>query len=119
MMSNPNVSTAPSMTGFAWRMAIVLGLILVFTLVLLGPGGMAWVGRQMATAQLHAPDWRLIAEAPIAIKIHLATVLAALLVATLQMVGPKGTAVHRATGWILSGLFLITAVASLFIRNPQ
>jgi uncharacterized membrane protein len=100
-------------------MAIIVAIVFAFIMLLLGPGGGAYATRVVASAQLHAPNWGLIAEAPIAIKIHLATVLAALVVATFQMVGPKGTTVHRVTGWTLSVLFVITAVAALFIRNPQ
>lgn len=118
-MSNPDVSTTPSLPGFARRMAIATAIVAVFTFILLGPGGTRWMVGQLASARLHAPDWGLIADASLAIKIHLATVLTAVIVATFQMVGPKGTQVHRVTGWTLSVLFLITAVASLFIRNPQ
>jgi uncharacterized membrane protein len=61
----------------------------------------------------------LIGQASPVIQIHLATVLAAFAVASVQMIAPKGTTQHRILGWTLTSLFIITAVDSLFIRNPQ
>jgi uncharacterized membrane protein len=122
-MSNPPVSTAPSSplnwSAFATRMAIVSGVIVVFMFILLGPGGVGWMGRQLATARMHAPDWGLIAAAPLAIRVHLSTVLAALVLATFQVVGPKGRTAHRLIGWVLAVLLVTTAIASLFIPGPR
>ena len=52
-------------------------------------------------------------------KIHLATVLAALVLATVQMIGPKGRTLHRILGWTLAILLVATSVAAMFIRGPQ
>jgi uncharacterized membrane protein len=93
---------------------VVVGVILL----LLGPRTWAFFGSAIANAQLHAPRLELIARAPATIQIHLATVLAAFALATVQMFGPKGTRIHRALGWTLVALFIVTAIDSLFIRAP-
>jgi uncharacterized membrane protein len=93
----------------------VTALIIFATFALRSPG------QQLAplpSAHLHAPRLDLIAEASPAIKIHLATVLAALVLTTLQMVRPKGDRVHRVTGWVLAVLLITTAIAALFIHGP-
>lgn len=116
-MSNLSVSTAPRLTAVAMRSGIAVLIVAVFITILVGPAGWAWMGRQIASAQLHAPRWDLIEDAGPAIKIHLATVAAALVLATVQMVGPKGRTFHRILGWTLALLLVTTAIASLFIRN--
>jgi uncharacterized membrane protein len=118
-MSNPQVSTAPSISFMALRsglfaLAVVAGIFLI-----LGPGFWAASGRMIAAAHPHAPRLDLIAAASLPIKIHLATVLAAFALATVQMLGPKGRTMHRILGWTLVALLLTTAVASIFIRNPH
>ena len=118
-MSSQQVSTGPSPRGFAIRFGVILLATTGFIVLLMGGRGLAYVAQMMAHARLHAPNLRLIAEAPVAIQIHLATVSAALVLASVQMVGPKGRTFHRTMGWILSVLLLVTAIASLFIPNPQ
>ena len=118
-MSSQQVSTGPSPRSFAIRFGIILMATSGFIVLMMGGRGMAYVAQMVAHARLHAPNLRLIAEAPVAIQVHLATVSAALVLASVQMVGPKGRIVHRAMGWILSVLLLVTAIASLFIPNPR
>ena len=118
-MSNAALSTAPKVSTLALRMGIMLAIVSAFILILLGPRGFAYIGHAMAQGQLHAPRLDLIASASPAIKIHLATVIATLGLATVQMIGPKGRTMHRVLGWVLVALLITTAVASLFIRNPQ
>ncbi len=118
-MSSQQVSTGPSPRGFVIRFGIILTATSGFIVLLMGGRGMAYVGQMVAHARLHAPNLRLIAEAPIAIQVHLATVSAALVLASAQMLGPKGRTFHRVMGWILSVLLLVTAIASLFISNPR
>ncbi len=117
-MSSQDLSTGPNPRGFAIRFGIIFLVTIGFIVLFLGGRGMVAVGAMMAHARLHAPDWRLITEASLPIRIHLATVSAALVLATVQMVGPKGRTFHRVLGWTLSVLLVVTAVAALFIRNP-
>jgi uncharacterized membrane protein len=82
-----------------------------------GGGGLA-----LATASTvaHAPDWALLARQPWVIQLHIAAALLALLLGTVQLVGIKGTGLHRLIGWSWVIAMLTVAVSSLFIRqiNP-
>ena len=117
-MSSQELSTVGLSRGFALRMGGVLAVTMLFLVILIGPGNLGYLSKAVAASHLHAPRWELLEQASIAIKIHLATVLAALVLATAQMVGPKGRTFHRVLGWTLSVLLVVTAIASLFIRNP-
>jgi len=121
-MSSQEVSTGMIARSVAIRVlagfAVVTVLLTIF--IMMGLGGAApqrTADFHLSQAHLHAPNWALLAEASLAMKIHLATVLAALLLATVQMVGPKGRTLHRVMGWTLAVLLVTTSVASLFIRN--
>jgi uncharacterized membrane protein len=117
-MADQAVSTARSGRAIAIRTIVTgLGLFAFLAFVIGGRGG-AYIVYALAHARLHWPDWRLIAEAPWAIRIHLATVAAAVVLTTVQVLGPKGTTVHRTLGWALAVLLVTTAIAALFIRNP-
>jgi len=121
-MSNPEVSTAPNMTWITIR-ALAISVVITMVITALfaltnGSGGRAYTDPAVAHAQLHAPRLELIAAAPLAIRLHLATVLAALVLATVQILGPKGRRLHRVLGWTLAVLLVTTAIFSLFIRNP-
>jgi uncharacterized membrane protein len=82
------------------------------------------VGVGLALAALstvaHAPDWALLARQPWVIRLHIAAALAALLLGTVQLVGIKGTGLHRLIGWSWVVAMVTVAVSSLFIRqiNP-
>jgi uncharacterized membrane protein len=118
-MSNLQVSTIPSTRQMALRTALVSLALVAGSMLVLGPRVWAGIAAAFGASHLHAPRLDLIGEASPVIQIHLATVLAAFAVATVQMAAPKGTAQHRILGWTLVSLFLVTAVDSLFIRNPQ
>jgi uncharacterized membrane protein len=96
---------------------IVAALVVVVTVTVFGHGQWGWLVGGLTSAHPHAPRLDLIAAAPPVVQIHLVTVLAAFALATAQMLGAKGTAMHRAMGWVLVALFLVTAADSLFIRN--
>jgi uncharacterized membrane protein len=68
----------------------------------------------------HAPDWALLARQPWVIQLHIAAALLALLLGTVQLVGMKGTGVHRLIGWTWVVAMVTVAISSLFIRqiNP-
>lgn len=117
-MSNLQVSTVPSAGRLAARSLAVSILVVGAILLVLGPKTWGFFASAFQDAHLHAPRLDLIADASPAIQIHLYTVLAAFLLATIQMVGPKGRTLHRILGWTLAVLFVTTAIASLFITNP-
>lgn len=55
--------------------------------------------------------------APLAVKIHVATVLPAFLLGTWQIFfSVKGSPLHRATGYLYLGLMTVTAITTLFIH---
>jgi uncharacterized membrane protein len=74
----------------------------------------------VASTVAHAPDWGLLARQPLVIQLHIAAALAALLLGTVQLVGIKGTGLHRLIGWSWVVAMVTVAVSSLFIRqiNP-
>lgn len=63
------------------------------------------------------PRLELICQAGPAVQIHLAAVVLALGVGAWQLVGPKGTAAHRALGWTWSVAMMAAATSSFFIRT--
>jgi uncharacterized membrane protein len=63
-------------------------------------------------------NFELIKHAPLAIQLHLATVLPAFAIGTWQIFGSvKGSRPHRALGFIYLALMTITAVTTYFIRS--
>ena len=73
-----------------------------------------------ASTVAHAPDWALLVRQPWVIQLHIAAALTALLLGTVQLVGIKGTGVHRLIGWSWVVAMFTVAISSLFIRqiNP-
>jgi uncharacterized membrane protein len=122
-MSNLTVSTAPSVRSMMLRTlltSVVVAALIVAVAVTAygGPAGWASFARMFGGSHLHAPRLDLIAAAPLVVQVHLVTVLAAFALATAQLLGAKGTPLHRAMGWALAAMFVATALDSLFIRNP-
>jgi len=80
------------------------------------------LGLALAAASMvaHAPDWALLARQPWVIQLHIAAALLALLLGTVQLVGIKGTGLHRLIGWSWVIAMVTVAISSLFIRqiNP-
>jgi uncharacterized membrane protein len=63
-------------------------------------------------------DWGLILGAPLAVRIHLATVLPAFIIGTwLIFFSTKGARLHRALGALYLALMTVTAVTAFFIRG--
>lgn len=55
--------------------------------------------------------------APLAVKVHVATVLPAFLLGTWQLFfSAKGASAHRAIGYLYLGLMTVTSIAALFIH---
>jgi uncharacterized membrane protein len=101
---------------FGPRLAIGLGAIAVVVGLSIGR---AW--RQIAAMALaahpHPPDMALFASLTPAIKIHLATALAALVLGGVLMTQRKGRAFHRVAGWVWVSLVSVTAGSTLFITS--
>lgn len=103
-MSAPAPSTRPTFTG---SRVVLLGLIAIA----------ATATAVVLSARFgHAPDWPLFLRQPTVLHIHVAAALTALVIGTVQMVGVKGTAVHRTIGWSWIAAMVVTAVSSFFIR---
>ena len=102
----------------------IIGLIAVAGI--LGFGIFQGYGMQLARdpsallGRVHAPDFSLLASAPVTIQIHVAAALTALLIGTVLLLGVKGNTLHRTLGWTWVIAMATTAVSSLFIRqiNP-
>jgi uncharacterized membrane protein len=59
-----------------------------------------------------------IMDAPLAIKVHLATVLPAFMIGTwLIFASRKGSTLHRALGFTYLSLMTVTAITTIFIRS--
>jgi uncharacterized membrane protein len=103
----------PSRSPFAFFPARRLWLLIA---VAVGVG----LALAAASTVAHAPDWALLARQPPVIQLHIAAALLALLLGTVQLVGIKGTGLHRLIGWSWVIAMLTVAVSSLFIRqiNP-
>jgi uncharacterized membrane protein len=95
-----------------------LSMSAVAVIVGLSVGG-AWRGLAVvaASARLHAPDMALFDSLTPAIKIHLFTALAALVLGGVLMAMRKGRTFHRLAGWAWVSLVLTTAGATLFITS--
>ncbi len=56
-------------------------------------------------------------SAPLAIQLHVATVVPAFFSGTIQMVLPKGTLIHRLNGYLFMTLMVATAIMAFFIHG--
>lgn len=56
-------------------------------------------------------------DAPGVVQLHAVCALAALVIGSVQLIGPKGTAMHRATGYAWVGLMLVIATSSFWIQE--
>lgn len=60
----------------------------------------------------------LLADAPLAVQIHLATIVPAFFIGTWQIfASTKGSVIHRRLGYAYMALMLVTATAAMFIRS--
>jgi uncharacterized membrane protein len=58
-------------------------------------------------------------DASAAIRIHVFSALAALVIGALQLTAPKGTFSHRVVGWAWAVLMTIVALSSFFIHGMR
>jgi len=123
-VSQEALSTGPqgplvrqAMLRAAGRSVLIAGAIVAFAMAPLlldaDQRYLAWV----AAHPPHAPDWTPVLAASPAIKIHLATILAALVVTGILLSGVKGSRLHRVLGWSWAVTMIGTAVSTLFIRG--
>lgn len=106
------VTAGSELRRFALTMAVA-GLAIVAILAM-QPGSvdLAAILRIQPHLDLE-PLWR----APLIVQVHIVTVLYALFVGPIQFLLPKGTALHRTIGWSWVLAMLVTALASLGIRE--
>ena len=64
----------------------------------------------------HAPRLDLVLQVPVAVQIHLASVLSAFAIGVVLLIGVKGSLMHRTLGWTWVAAMMTGAVSSLFIR---
>ncbi|MBN8530076.1 MAG: DUF2306 domain-containing protein [Caulobacterales bacterium] len=109
----------------ARRRRITLGTVLSLIAVggILGFGVFKGYAIQLArdpsalAGTIHAPDFGLLAGAPVTIQVHVAGALTALIIGTILLLGVKGNTLHRTLGWTWVIAMATTAVSSLFIRQ--
>lgn len=113
-----SVSQTPARTTVNFRTSFALSMAAVVLIVGASLSG-AWgaVARMALSARLHAPDMALFNGLSPAIKIHLLTALAALVLGAALMVVRKGRTFHRVAGWVWVVLVATTAGATLFITS--
>lgn len=58
-----------------------------------------------------------ILQAPLAVQLHVVTVLPAAVLGACLLAGAKGTSSHRILGRLWMGLMIVTAISSLFIHQ--
>jgi len=65
---------------------------------------------------LHAPRLALLGEASLAIRLHVAGAMLALLIGTILLSGRKGSALHKCLGWVWVTAMASVATSSFFIH---
>jgi uncharacterized membrane protein len=121
-MTDAAVSTETREPLWARRSFRVISSIILTGTILgasFGPKGLARVAALAGKGRLHWPDFDLVAAEPLAVKIHLATILGAVLVGLVQVSGVKGSRLHKTLGWAWVAFMGSTAVASLFIHQSR
>lgn len=102
--------------GFGARFALAMTAAVVIVGAALA-GAWSGVARMALSARLHAPDMALFHALSPAIKIHLLTAVAALVLGGVLMTARKGRTFHRVAGWVWVVLVATTAGATLFITS--
>lgn len=97
---------------FGLSMAVVVVIVAVSMGNVLGP-----VVRLVAQADPHLPNLALFMALSPVIKVHLITALAALVLGGVLMTVRKGRTFHRVAGWVWVSLVMVTAGATIFIRE--
>ena len=110
--------TARSALGgrFMMRLTLFTAIALGIVAAAVGPRRAALGLSHLPPMRLHAPDFGLVAHAPVAIKLHLFAVLLAFAIGVALLIGVKGRTFHRTLGWVWVVAMMTGAVSSLFIR---
>jgi uncharacterized membrane protein len=113
-----SISQTPSRKrmSFGLRFGLSMAGVVVILAVTMGP---FWepISKMAMSARLHAPNIALFDQLSPAIKIHLFTALAALVLGGVLMTVRKGRTFHRVAGWVWVSLVSVTAGATLFITS--
>lgn len=109
-------NTRPARANLLWRL-IPIGFVVAIL------GVTAWFasaglrsGYGAPQLHPHAPDLGLLLAAPLAVQLHLTAAVSAFVLGLMQFALPKGTGLHKTTGWIWVVLIATAAISSLFIR---
>lgn len=115
-MSSVSQTPASKTIGFGPRFALGMVGVAAILAVTMGP---FWepISRVAMSARLHGPDMALFDRLSPAIKVHLFTALAALVLGGVLMTVRKGRTFHRVAGWVWVSLVSVTAGATLFITS--
>lgn len=113
-----SVSQTQSRRVLSFRASFALSMAAVVVIVGAALSG-AWgaVARMAMSARLHAPDMVLFNALSPAIKVHLFTALAAIVLGAVLMTVRKGRTFHRMAGWVWVVLVMTAAGATLFITS--
>ena len=65
------------------------------------------------------PDWSLLADESVALKVHLAAAIGTLLAGVLLLAGVKGRSWHKRLGWSWVALMAATAISSFWLQRLQ
>lgn len=95
----------------AWAGPLIVFLVLAPFV----PGLARWVSA--SDVGLTAPDFGLLVQIPLAVQVHLATVVIALPLGAWMLYAPKGTAMHKALGRVWVAAMAITCISALFIKS--
>ena len=111
----PSLAAAPNASRLT-RLALSVLVPAVIVLATVAPKAHALGLFRLPTPHPHWPDLGLIARAAPAVQLHLATVLVALAIGIVLLLGVKGRTMHRTLGWVWVVAMMTAAVSSLFIR---
>lgn len=115
-------SSSPAAAQRALSPRAVMQIILSLTIplgivvVAVGPRRLADGLANLPPVRLHAPDFGLVAHAPLAVQLHLFAVLLAFAIGVALLAGVKGRTFHRTLGWVWVAAMMTGALSSLFIR---
>jgi uncharacterized membrane protein len=116
MTAVPPAANPPRVHRLLLQAALVSLIPFAVVVIAVGPSNMAGALARLQPLRLHAPEFGLLVQAPLAIRLHLAAVTAALAIGIVLLIGVKGRALHRTLGWTWVVAMMAAAVSSLFIR---
>ncbi len=112
------VSQTPRHTPMSFGVRFGLSMVVVAAVLGLAMGNVIGPLTQLASqAHPHLPNMALFTALSPVIKIHLLAALAALALGGVLMTVRKGRTFHRVAGWVWVSLVLVTAGATIFIRD--